>query len=253
MRVSRSFVAALFLAAGLASPVMGQVPSTPAASPVDGAQRKAALDLAGTIYSVENQTLGMENFLQNSFGPTLLKEPSIREMEDASPGMVKAIVEAMRPIFRQFIVDELPAYHAGVADIYVAHLTTDEMIAMKRFFETPTGQKLVRGVHSNMTFDSMMTEIVADPNAPTSRKAIEDDQMAAVGRAVRSIDVSDRSALEAAIGSTWISKVKVMRPKLLDHETKYMNQPSPKFEAAIEEAMLRVIGERFPEGSSAKR
>ncbi len=237
----------------IASLMVAPVPASaqPAAQSVQPAQssldqRKAAgLRLAQMLYPEELQVAAGINVLRSQFGPSMLKDPNIKALEAEHPGLVDSMVAELEPVFKRYIISELPNYHRGIGDLYGTHFSVTELAEIHRFFSTPTGRKISQGVQINMSLESVMTEAVNNPDAPASSTAIESDHRATVAKTLKTIDKSDTAELIRFGSAPWFPKLKAFRPTLLAFETEFMNRPAPALEAEIgkimEKTMERVI------------
>lgn len=236
--------AAVFVAGLLLAPVSATAqPATPAPTTSTSLdQRKAAgLRLAQLLYPEEIQVRVGLNLLRSQFGPSILKNPAVKSLEADHPGLVEALVADLEPSFKRFIVSELPNYHRGIGDLYGSNFSVTELTEIHRFYSTPTGRKISRGVQNNMSLDSVMAEAVGNPDSPSTKGAIESDLRATVARTMKSIDGSDTAELMRFGSAPWFPKLKAFRTKLLAFETEFMNRPAPAFESEIEKIIERTI------------
>ena len=234
--------AACLLAASI--PAAAQVAPAPSAIG-DLEQRKAAgLRLAQLLYPLELQVGVGKNILRNQFAPTLMKDPNFKAMEAEFPGLLEALVTELEPVFTQWITAELPGYHRGIGDFYGSNFALGELQEIHRFFSTPTGRKISQGVQMNLKIDSVMAEAVGNPDAPTTKEAVESDLATTVAETLKAIDKSDEPELMRFGSAPWFPKLKAFRPKLIAFETEFMNRPAPKFEAEITKIMEKTM-EKF--------
>lgn len=113
--------------------------ATTAPQPAD-----AGLVLARMVYPVSLNAAIDDYTFRAVVTPTYRADPGLKQLEADHPGIIDAIVAAMRPAFEQGRRDALPALWAATAAIYANGLTADELRAAIAFYDGPVGRRLER-------------------------------------------------------------------------------------------------------------
>jgi hypothetical protein len=128
--------AALLVAVSLAAPLWAQTAApTPPAAEIDAAKREAA---AALVETAQLQTLATSTLLamrSNLIGALLRSNPRL------GPDRAAAVVdEVLMPDFRA----QLGELVTAITMLYAAEFTTEELRALREFYASPLGQRVLR-------------------------------------------------------------------------------------------------------------
>ena len=118
---------------------------------------------------------------------------------------------------------------------------SDEIEDLTKFYLTPTGQKLLKGMQQNATLGATLGEIVADPDKPTSFSAVAADHKASAEATKKLLDENDQPALKEFAMKPYFTRVAMMGPAMRKLEQDFSNEPAPEFEAEIEALMTATV------------
>jgi hypothetical protein len=150
-------VTLLWIALSLISPSPAPAASaTPSSAefkkPIDPAAISAGLRLAEFIYDEASQAAAASRMVDIDIGPAFRSSPDFKALEAEYPGFIEAVLTEIRPLMVSFSRDMLPEYRGRAAEIYASHLTAAEIEDLFKFYQTPTGQKMIK----SMTQDRSM-------------------------------------------------------------------------------------------------
>ena len=227
-----------------AQPMSPAAPRDPAEQPNDRATAEVALKLARILSPDEAQVAAAVRMIDTSMGPAFRADPDFQALEAEYPGLLDAILAELRPAIERFTRSELPAYHQKVADLLSSRFTRAEIEDITQFYLTPTGQKLVTGMAANADAGAMMSEIIADPDKPTSYSAIAKDHGTAAEATLKQVDKSDEGALLELAAKPYFAKLAALGPAMRKLDQDFSNEPAPAFEAEVG-AIIEAVIARF--------
>jgi hypothetical protein len=219
-------------------------PIVPAPEAGDQTAKNAALRLAAILYSEESQVAIAERIADTEITSVFRRDPNFQEIEADFPGFTEAVLKEMKPALVRFTKQSIPSYHDRIATLIASRLTAAEIIDLTKFYQTPTGQKLVKGMQANVTTQAMIGEIVKNPDAPTSYSAVSEDHKAATEATKKLIDSSDAPALMEFGRKPYFTKVAALGPAMCKVEQDFSNEPAPEFDAEVE-AIVNATFARF--------
>ena len=242
----------LLAAAALSAPAAALAASPAAATALDPAAKKAALKLARILYTEESQLRMAGRMIDETIAPALRKDENFAALELDYPGITNAMIAEMRPLLEGYVREALPDYYDRVAALLGSKLTAAEIDDLAGFYLSPTGRKLLKGVHENYRGEAMIDEVLADPDAPTSYSAMSKDHRAAVGEAVKLIDNSDTDALIALGKKPYAARLRALGPEMRKLDQDFTNAPAPEFERRVEDTLVLAM-ERFMAAADSRR
>jgi hypothetical protein len=112
------------------------------ASSADKAETQDAATLARLIYPEALNSAIVTYTIVHRVTPSYRNDPSLRTLEADRPGIIDAIIAAMRPVVEQGRREALPRLWAETGEIYAAGLTPDELRQAVAFHKSPAGRRL---------------------------------------------------------------------------------------------------------------
>ena len=225
-------------------PVLVPVAVPDFAAPLDPAAKAAARRLAGILYSEKSQVAMAERMADGDLATAFRANPDLQFLDKEYPGFTDAILKELKPALVRFTLKELPAYHDRVAILIASRLNAAEIEDLTKFYLTPTGQKLLKGMQQNATLGATLGEIVTDPDKPTSFSAVAADHKASAEATKKLLDQNDHPALKEFAMKPYFTRVAMMGPAMRKLEQDFSNEPAPEFEAEIE-AIMRATVAKF--------
>ena len=228
--------------AAIAAPTKAGADNTPnQPAPDPGPARDAALRLARIVLPERDQVAAALRMVDSDLAPAFRGNDDFKALEADFPGFTDTVLAELKPALARFTRRELPAYHARVAELFASRLDTAEIDDLAAFYQTPTGQKMIRGMHENLTARATVGEVMTDPDKPTSYSAIAKDHQDAAEVTTKLIDRSDEPALLEFAKKPYFTRLAALGPALRKLEQDFTNEPSPQFEAEVEAIIKATI------------
>lgn len=114
----------------------------PVAIPAAEANRLEADKLARLIYPEMLNRAITAYTIAHIVTPAYHADPGLRSLEKDYPGIIDAMIAAIRPVFAQGRVDALPALWTKTAAVYTSNLSREELQEAIAFYESLDGQRL---------------------------------------------------------------------------------------------------------------
>lgn len=244
-------IGAALLALGVAGHSPALAEKAASATTGDTAAKAAGLRLAKALYSEQAQVDMAVRLVDTQLGPMFRNNDDFKALEGKHPGYTDAVLAEFKVALARYTRESLPGYYDRVASLIASHLDAAEIDDLAAFYRTPTGQKLLRGVSENMTAESVLAEVEADPDRPTSLSAVTKDHKAAAEAAAKLVDKTDEAALIALAQKPYFARAQAIIPKMRKLEQDFMNEPAPEFENDIERIVKDTIA-RFEAQEKAK-
>lgn len=112
------------------------------ASMADRAETQDAATLARLIYPEALNSAIVTYTIVHRITPSYRDDPNLRTLEADRPGIIDAIIAAMRPVVEQGRREALPRLWADTGAVYAAGLTPDELRQAVMFHKSPAGRRL---------------------------------------------------------------------------------------------------------------
>jgi hypothetical protein len=158
------FAAALLLAAVTAAPLPALAQSAPITATVDPTRRALGYELAQLLNSEAMIMALLDRMLIDTMPDALLQDSNVQRMEAEYPGIVKAMIEAMSPILKRYVIGMLPRIWDEVAVIYAGNLSEDDLRKVIAFYRSPTGVRVIELMLNDLDFGPGMTAMIQSGN-----------------------------------------------------------------------------------------
>jgi len=187
-------------------------------------ERQDAPALARLIYPEALNGAITTYTIANIVTPTYHADPSLQALEADHPGIIDAMVAAMRPEFERARRDALPRLWAATSAVYAADLTPDELRRAMAFYTSPVGQRLALADQEAIAHAAPLTMPAGSGMADLRRGADPDD-----GRMREAFDAT-------ATGR----KLIVLQPRIDAIMKAWNEERLPQADARITEAMSQA-------------
>lgn len=172
-------------------------------------------------------------------------DPSFKELEEEYPGIGNAGVDAARPMARDYCAQFVKRAMERKAQIFAARLSPSEVTEATRFFETPTGRKLVRQMFANIDVTDMAqdlaTQAVRTGNTALSAEAVTAAERTAAEKTVGQISDDDKSMIMRFAGSPAGQKFAEVRAESEREILAMANDPDKAWIAKQQEAIVGAM------------
>lgn len=233
-----SFCAASPSAAG---PPPLSLPDGQSGIDADASVQADALQLA-RLSQPEDMVLkiGVEGF-RKGVAAGMTQDPNIGELEKGHPGLTQAIVDEMTAIVEAHMKAQMPDLHRRYAIFYQQRLTPAEIKEITAFLRTPAGTRLVAAKFGNIDLDSMVEEIVLDPQAEVSADQMRRVNRIAAARTAQQTSKDDQDVMLKMLSAGTIERMGRVGTELSRFEADFANEQDPEFDLKVEDAMKRVL------------
>lgn len=184
--------------------------------------------------------------------PGLRKQPEFLALEAEYPGLIDFLARDMRPLIEHYSKMNAPKAQKRMGLFFAQRLTIPELTNLLSFYTSPTGQKLVRAVMTNISMETIVEEVIADPDAPTSLDAINNAYEPALKALPSAMDASDKAALVAFMQRPVFAKLRTLGPAMRRLQQAMINEPDPDFERLVQERVDTGIAQFIADADAAR-
>lgn len=176
--------------------------------------------------------------------------PQIAALDQAKPGLIDAVVQAMIPVLKTYTARVQQDYRPRMRALFASRLTPAEAVEIATFYRSPTGRKMMSGVSANMSMDNTLADISdhvsagKDPTAINVKDAqVEKDLFGATQSAMKGLSQDDLIAMgRMALEKPALLKLNGMIGDMIALRTRMENeQPNAEENAAIEAAVIAAM------------
>lgn len=140
-------------------------------APQSGTADKASIALADKLARIAANEDQLATQLRANFSAVFIQsfktEGSYDLIEQASPGIVQAMIDAVMPLYTDSALSRLPALQAEIRDIYLSHMGFGEMSELYAFYTSPLGVKFTEVIMAANSDGSIAAGAVGDPEEST--------------------------------------------------------------------------------------
>ena len=203
-----------------ASPVAAQGRPT---STVSKADASAATRLARLIYPEALNDAIVTYTIVHVVGPAYHADPNLRTLEADRPGIVDAMIAAMRPEFERGRREALPQLWAQTGAVYAAGLTPVELREAVGFYSSATGRRLA----------------LAEQRA-VAHAEHRSDQVGAQADPAKGLDPDDARARSVFEATATGQKLAALQPQIAAILSAWNDTRTPGADARVGEAMSKA-------------
>lgn len=201
-------------------------------------------EMASLLNDAESTNRQMVKLFDETMPSVLAANPDVAELEAEYPGMIKRMIEAMRPEIERQVRDGLPVLWDRLAAVYAGALTDAEMREMLAFYRSPTGQWLIESIAEGVDLSKLMTNMLENEDAAITsgdlKTVINDSVERDLKRGMtkeRERDIRRMYATPAG------RKTVALNPRLLEIGAAWSNESTPEDDARLNEILEGVIAE----------
>lgn len=189
----------------------------------------------------EHQIAAAERMVDNDMASAFRDDADFQAMEEEYPGLIEAVLKEMKPALLRFTRNGLPDHYKRVAALLATQFSAPELEDIAQFYLSPTGQKIIQGMHQNQSVGAVLAEVMADPDKPTSIAAVVSDQRATAEATKKLIDKGDEQALLELTKKPYFARLASLAPAMRKLDQELANEPAPEFEKEIEALVEATI------------
>ncbi|MCW3846940.1 DUF2059 domain-containing protein [Sphingomonas sp. LB-2] len=234
--------AALLIAAGAIAPLPA-VAQTAAPMAADPARQTLGLQLAKLLNPEALTMAVLDRMLGDRTAQAMLADPDMKAMEERYPGILKAMVEAMKPILIRHLRQALPSMWDRLGTFFAAELSEEDLRAAIAFYGSPTGTRMIELMAEGLDLGPMIGTMASDGYVVTEQNLSATARSAAVA-VVGQLTPAQLQDADRFGRSPSGQRVLALRPRMMQIIADWSNAPSPEMDAEIEAAVIPVM-ERF--------
>jgi hypothetical protein len=180
--------------------------------------------------------------------PTL--DEDAKQLEQEYPGLYAALWTAVEPQMKHSTEAAYPSYWAALERLYAGSLTETEAHAVLTFFQSATGQKLIRNMYGSFDGGPMFADMAKSGDYTIGEKQMKTVIDAAKSKAVQQIGPEDEADLWILMASIDLKKFQTLGAETQKVTLAWLNEEEPEDEAKIgkimEEAMQQYMDAHPP-------
>ncbi len=235
----RNFIALLFAAlaaAMLCSPASHAQP-IPNALPAP----ESYSDFYAALEAGVDQQLVLDTTLSQLATQMVQGDPMLRELEKNAPGVVQALMDAMRPGLFEYSERIRLEYRPRIIAEIRQVLTAREAMAMSAFYRSPLGLRTLQSASTNFSITNAGQQAI--DGVDVTSQAINSDISETAQRGYASLSAEDRAELDRVVLTTpGFHKLPIVMQRIGPIRAEMENaQPTAGETAAIEAALLTVV------------
>jgi hypothetical protein len=211
---------------------------------VDAVRKARGLELARMLNSEELTRAQTEKLLDETLPKLLAADPDFKAMEKEYPGITKAMLDAMRTVVVDEVMQSLPALWDSVSVIYAEELTAADLGEAIAFFRTPAGTRLIENITREADLSEMLKTLIADDEAKVTESALRTEMRASATKTVGKLNTEDRNALVNFGWSPAGVKIRTANKRVMSVVAAWSNETTPEGDARMEKTMTDVV-EKF--------
>ena len=214
----------------------------PAAQTAADPVRKArALELARMLNSAEMTRDQTERLLRDTLPGVLAADPEFAAMEKEYPGITQAMLDAMRVIVIDEVMQSLPTLWERIGVIYAEEMTTADLDAAIAFFRRPAGARLIESMTREADFSQVLKTLIADDEAKVTAGTLRTEMRTSATKTLGKLNVDDRNALVNFGWSPAGVKIRTANARVMPVVAAWSNETTPEGDARMEKAMADVV------------
>lgn len=252
--------AAIGLAVAMLQPVPLQAQSAPppvpppvyapppaAAAPAVTAQMQArALQLSRILNAEATVRAQMNRVLHQTLPETLKADPNFAPVEATLPGITVDMVAVMEPIIVDAVLKRLPAFQEAAAQIYLRHLTADEIDKMIAFYGSPLGQKVIGQVNASVDLSTVLkAQLATGGKADITAQELKAPIASAAQSTISGLSADEQRELVRFALTPAGRKLGAINAEVLKASEAWMNEDDPAVERQVEQAVTKLLDDRL--------
>jgi hypothetical protein len=170
-------------------------------------------------------------------------------LEVKYPGISLELARGMMPVINRSARERLPVLWQRQADFYSKHFSASELDTLNAFYQSSTGQKLIRSMIANIDPKAMIAEAKQSSDFKFGADSALTDIKATVPAALKQMDDADKAVLEKLGRSGLMTKMQAIAPETQAIAIAWMNESAPWEDAELDKVIQAVLQRRVKEKS----
>lgn len=214
-----------------------------AAAPAQGSLA-LGVEIASLLNNADSTSRQMVKLFDETMPSTLAANRDLAALEAEYPGIIKRMIEAMRPEVERQVIGGLPVLWDRMAAVYAGAMTDAEMREMLAFYRSPTGQWLIESIGEGADLSKLMANLLENENASITSGDLNAVVTASVERDLKRTLTKERERdILRMYASPAGRKITALNPKLLEIGAAWSNESTPEEDARLSEIVEGVVAE----------
>lgn len=229
---------------GAAANVHAQ-PAAPGGSPPAVAPHANAMRLAQILSPEDKIAEASDHAFRTGFRAGMANDPDAAAMFEEHPALLEAIFDGASPLVRRHIVASVPDLQQRAAKFYAERFTPSEIEQLIGFYESPTGAKLVAGMYAGIDMSRVVEAVGPDGTDQITGDEVRDMLDSTSARIMPAFNQADWKAIIAFGKTPVFGKIQKVMPEMMKFTAEIANEPSPEFDAELEQLLGRIVADYF--------
>ena len=225
--------------------------SEPPAIASEQAVDPEALELARIMTPLEDYMAREIRMARQAFLAVSATDPDAKALETDYPGLYAYTWKALEPELRRYTSQSHPALLRRLAQIYQRHLNPAERQALRTFYLTPTGRRVLHTMYYETDATPMVDELVANPEAKISAGSLAAVQRNGEAKVMAGFGPADEEAGRALMRGVPAAKFQTVSEAVAALTLELANQADPVWDAKAEKLTLKAM-KRFMKQQRSK-
>jgi hypothetical protein len=204
---------------------------------VSARHQAAAEELAALVIQPDTMPERAEEFFASALA-AYAQDRSLALLEKRYPGLLGAMMTAMRPALQRQLGRNVSGYLADLATLYAGNLSVEEIARAAAFLKSPAGVKvrigLARNVQAAQARDVMKADFV-------SAQSFRDDARAASTAVYATLTPQEAAATDAFFASDVGRRLDALNDRKVQIDVKWANYVSPDIETEIGRSVVGAM------------
>ncbi len=231
-----------------AAPLAFVASAAPALTAQSSEAAQSAAELAKLVHPVELAVATAAEGADRYLVTEMLKQPEFAALEKQYPGIMAAMYQAGRPFMLQVERRNAGRAQQALAALYQAELTSAEIEAVRRFFSTATGQKIIRGMFNPAGIKDVAEVVARNPDADVGVGTLSAIQAQNAERLAATATAEDEKVAAEFMSSPVGVKMQKLVPAMQARMAEIVNEPHNDLQGEIDSAM-EAAATRFIEAA----
>jgi Uncharacterized protein conserved in bacteria (DUF2059) len=175
--------------------------------------------------------------------------PELTEIEAKYPGFLVEFARELAPITNRSWRERLPILWKRQADLYAATFKATELEALRIFYTSATGQKLISGMKRALKPTAMLAEAKGSADLHIGSASALADIKATVPDVARQMDTADQAVLIEFANSGLAPRLQKLAPLTQTIALEWMSESAPWEDAETQALFQKIVTRRESSGS----
>lgn len=231
--------------------------TVPATGTTPPAPRSKAEILASLQVEAANSDEAIDRTMPSMIRQMIQASPDLTAFAELIPEFEQKFMSVIRPFLIEHRDALMPIYRDELAAFFSKNLAAADLDALVKFYQSPTGAKLITGVANSMEYNNVGAELgrnLDDDNVTASAESMRKDLTRAALRTARELTAEERAQVIRFSRTPAAQNLNKLRPQKQALEMKWFNAPpSPDISNRMQVAIEAMINELLDNDADAAK